>query len=149
MSRLPARPRPILSDSDKARFWTKVQHGDGCWLWTGAHNQRGYGFLSFGHRPDRFNIVAHVVAWAIEHGEWPDPLSVLHRCDNPGCVRPDHLWRGTQGDNMRDAAAKGRVVSRPFNERRPHRSYAGAGNPHWKGGVGYRWRKAHPSEPSE
>ena len=79
----------------------------GCWVWTHSTNH-GYGQIF--HR--RKGYRATRVAWKIFHGVDPRPLFVLHRCDNPPCVNPDHLFIGTQRDNMADALAKGRIVSR-------------------------------------
>lgn len=92
------KPQPIAP-----RFWSKVHITDGCWLWTGAL-RNGYG--RFGSRPFKY---AHRVSWELANGPTGD-LKVLHRCDNPRCVRPDHLFLGTQLDNMRDRSAKGRTA---------------------------------------
>lgn len=87
------------------RFWDKVLVGEGCWEWQGARNQAGRGLIRFEGRTSS----APRVAWQLTFGGLPNDLYVLHHCDNPGCVRPDHLWLGTQTDNMADAKAKGRV----------------------------------------
>lgn len=76
----------------------------GCWLWTGASNRRGYGSTNFNKRRQE----SHRVSWRIYRGEIPDGISVLHKCDNPGCVNPDHLFLGTNSDNMKDAFRKKR-----------------------------------------
>lgn len=93
-----------------ARFWGKVHKTPTCWLWR-ASTARGYGQFAHptvkGH-PSR--ISAHRMAWILAHGPIPDTFSVLHRCDTPLCVRPDHLFLGTQADNLHDARAKGRLV---------------------------------------
>jgi HNH endonuclease len=88
------------------RFWAKVekQH-NGCWIWTAAKDGMGYGL--FGTRPGRCER-AHRIAWLLAYGSRPGALCVLHRCDNPACVRPDHLFLGTREDNMRDRQKKGR-----------------------------------------
>lgn len=93
--------------SPEERFWRRVPRSEGCWEWRGARHPRlGYGKFSVSRNT---NIPAHRAAWLFEHGEIPQGMRVLHKCDNPPCVRPDHLFLGTQTDNMRDCAAKGRI----------------------------------------
>lgn len=91
------------------RFWAKVEKSDGplCWLWLGTKNAQGYGAVSLpgGKRMGR----AHRVSWELTNGKIPEGLDVLHRCDNPSCVRPDHLFLGDDKANMLDAKAKGRL----------------------------------------
>lgn len=88
-----------------ARFMKKVKKSNnGCWLWTGAKSRYGY-FKSCG-KSER----AHRYSWILFRGDIPDGMFVLHKCDNPLCVNPDHLFLGTQTDNMRDAQTKGRLV---------------------------------------
>jgi hypothetical protein len=87
-------------------FWRQVRLGSACWEWTGQRNAKGYGLVAPSKRGR--SRLAHRVAWAAERGPLPDGLNVLHRCDNPPCVRPDHLFLGTQRENMRDRDAKGR-----------------------------------------
>jgi hypothetical protein len=87
-----------------ALFWAKVQRGDGCWPWTGNRLPTGYGRVTRRNR----SIYAHRVSWVLHHGPIPAGLWVLHRCDNPPCVRPDHLFLGTNDDNVADRDAKGR-----------------------------------------
>lgn len=88
------------------RFWPKVNITDGCWLWTAGKNRHGYGKIGEGGAGGR-TLAAHVVSWWIACGRWP-AKHILHRCDNPSCVRPDHLFEGTQLDNIRDMIRKGR-----------------------------------------
>lgn len=85
------------------RFWAKAHSGDGCWEWHGSIT-KGYGMILFEGR----NQYAHRVAWILTNGPIPDGLQVCHRCDNPLCVRPDHLFLGTVSDNMQDMYDKGR-----------------------------------------
>jgi hypothetical protein len=86
------------------RFWNKVKKTDGCWNWTAARC-RSYGIFA----PDgKVPTGAHRVSWRLAFGEIPDGLFVLHKCDNPLCVRPDHLFLGTQSDNIKDKVNKGR-----------------------------------------
>lgn len=81
------------------RFWSKVDCGDGCWEWTAARHRSGYGVFQLGVGRQ---ISAHRQAWVLARGAIPEGLWVLHHCDNRGCVRPEHLYVGTPGDNARD-----------------------------------------------
>jgi hypothetical protein len=79
----------------------------GCWLWTASVDQKGYG--QFAMKPaHKRPLKAHRVAWEIYRGQVPDELCVLHKCDQPACVNPDHLWLGTVADNNHDMFEKGR-----------------------------------------
>jgi len=96
--------------SAETRFWNNVpQREDGCWLWNGRKDGKGYGRLTVQGKQSG----AHRFAWEFAVGPIPDGLCVLHRCDIPLCVRPDHLFLGTKADNSRDMAAKGRTGIRP------------------------------------
>ncbi len=90
------------------RFWAKVNKTEGCWLWTGA-KQGKYGALTIPGR--REPLRAHRLSWELHNGPIPDGLWVLHHCDNPPCVKPEHLFLGDRRDNMLDAAAKGRICT--------------------------------------
>lgn len=86
-------------------FWSKVQKSDHCWVWLGRKYRDGYGEFKFDGR----SIAAHRMAWALANGRAPGPGKVIcHTCDVRGCVNPSHLFEGTQKDNMRDMAGKGR-----------------------------------------
>lgn len=86
------------------RFETKVQRGDGCHLWIAAPDDWGYGvFWDGSHRKK-----AHRWVWEQEHGPLDPGVLVLHSCDTPPCVRLDHLFVGSNADNMADMVAKGR-----------------------------------------
>lgn len=96
------------------RFWTKVQRSadpDACWLWQGSRLPSGYGMLAGADKP-RKNLRASRVSWILHYGSIPDKLWVLHHCDNPPCVRPNHLFLGTCKDNVWDSLIKGRRASR-------------------------------------
>lgn len=99
---------------DPARFWPKVARGDGCWLWDGPmHGKTGYGQFNC----DGSRCFAHRAAWILTHGPIPPGMFICHRCDTPRCVRPDHLFLGTQSDNMRDMHSKGRSVFQKHPEK--------------------------------
>lgn len=91
------------------RFWSKVDDSGDCWLWTANRTPLGYGRFSFNGEPQK----AHRVAWILTHGEIPQGLNVLHRCDNPPCVRTTHLFIGTIMDNCHDMMRKGRMKEPP------------------------------------
>lgn len=84
-------------------FWLRVEKSDGCWNWTGKL-VKGYGSFRLKGVSGRANRVS----WFLAHGNLPKELHVLHKCDNPKCVRPDHLFLGTHLDNMRDMVEKNR-----------------------------------------
>jgi hypothetical protein len=98
----------------KERFWSKVDMlstPNGCWEWKGYRgktegpHQDGYGRITIGHK----SIRAHRVAWELNHGcSIPSEILVCHKCDNPPCCRPDHLYLGTKSDNERDCLRAGR-----------------------------------------
>lgn len=90
----------------------KVAGPDECWIWTGSKQHFGHGEC----RIMNGKTAAHRVAWVLAGNEIPDGLCVLHKCDNPPCVNPAHLFVGTRGDNSRDMLAKGRNVA-PRGER--------------------------------
>jgi hypothetical protein len=103
-------------------FWSRVRKTDGCWLWegawtkgAGADDEARYGVFSRGARGT--GVPAHRFSWELANGTIPAGGHVLHRCDVPLCVRPDHLFLGDQLANMRDMAAKGRQALQAHPER--------------------------------
>lgn len=90
----------------EARFWAKApaRPDTTCWIWTGSLWPAGYGRV----RRDGHQLQAHRVAFAYANGPIPEGMDVLHRCDNPPCVNADHLYLGTDADNVRDRMERGR-----------------------------------------
>lgn len=86
------------------RFWAKVEKTATCWLWTGFVNPKGYGQFGVAYRL----VLAHRYSWSLANGPVSDGKLVCHKCDTPGCVRPDHLFLGSAKDNTTDMWQKGR-----------------------------------------
>jgi hypothetical protein len=89
---------PTVTD----RFLSEVSKTDGCWVWTGLADHHGYGRFYRGSHSTPMMQAAHRASYELFCGPIPEGLDVLHRCDNPPCVRPDHLYAGTHSQNMLD-----------------------------------------------
>ena len=99
----------VLGPGWRGRFWAKVRKSEGCWEWT-ASKARGYGQMGTMSNGRSVTFRAHRLSWLIHHGPVPAGMDVCHRCDNPACVRPDHLFVDTHRANLRDASTKGRTA---------------------------------------
>ena len=96
----------LVRGTPEQRFWSKVQpEASGCWTWTAARSPRGYGRFGWAMNDVR---MAHRVAWELLYGPIPPGLFACHSCDNPPCVRPSHIFIGSNQDNVNDKVSKGR-----------------------------------------
>lgn len=86
------------------RFWKQIERTKDCWNWSGTYDNHGYGRFRYDGRKWR----AHRLAWLFSIGFIPGSLHVLHKCDNPKCCNPNHLWLGTHQDNIDDREKNGR-----------------------------------------
>ena len=102
-----SQPRAVgkfSTEPIEVRFRRRVVKTETCWLWTGAKGERGYGRIW----RDGRNVPAAHISWELAYGPVPPEKQVLHKCDNPPCVRPDHLFLGTPVENHTDCIRKGR-----------------------------------------
>jgi hypothetical protein len=105
-------------------FWKYVLKGDGCWEWQGNRvKEGGYGRFRYGGKTN----LTHRLSYEMHTGPIPEGLMVLHTCDNPGCVRPDHLYIGTAKDNADDREERDRSQTGDFHytRREPERAARG------------------------
>lgn len=103
------RLKPKRAAALEEKFWARVNKSNGCWLWTGTVQVRGYG--AFFISKARGYVKAHRFSYELNVGPIPDGMLVCHRCDVRNCVRPDHLFLGDNAINMADMTAKRRHVN--------------------------------------
>jgi hypothetical protein len=104
----------MIKDSLVWRFWIKFKRPkDGCWEWLASKDECGYGMIKRGGygRAGHSVMRAHILSWVLYNGPIPSGLCVLHKCDNPKCVNPEHLFLGTKADNNHDRDKKGRHIA--------------------------------------
>lgn len=118
---------PQFTAPETARFWAKVDTSGDCWLWTASTNSWGYGKICIRGK----TIGSHRYAYMQLVGPINDGLFVLHYCDTPSCVRPDHLFLGTAKDNMQDMKVKGRSTAGDRNPSRLSPQCLRRGDQHW------------------
>ena len=95
-----------MDKNTEAAFWKRVEKSDDCWTWSGARQAPdSYGRIKVEGRL----LLAHRVSYELHYGPIPDGMQICHTCDNPPCVRPNHLFAGTRSENMLDASRKGRL----------------------------------------
>lgn len=117
---IPERSKFASKVTTDENFWARVDKSGDCWLWTGHRDENGYGRVGYQCRP---SIGAHRVAWALTHGGEIPTEWVLHRCDNPPCVKPDHMFLGDATDNNQDRQAKGRTKGWAGRKGAAHHAY--------------------------
>lgn len=148
MKRMPTMEIDLSFDATIAtRFWAKVavDQPDKCWHWTGSKNNLGYGTVGLRNGQGKMKpYKAHRISYALERGPITNGLCVLHKCDTPSCVNPDHLFLGTYTDNTQDKIAKGRHLNacrlssikntgrRPSEATREKMRIAKLGAAHWR-----------------
>ena len=102
-SEIKTGPNAHITWRDK--FWIDVDKSGSCWVWRGKRFPNGYGC----YRDSVHSYLAHRISYEFVNGPIPDGMLVCHKCDNPSCVNPDHMFLGTHSDNAQDALRKGRL----------------------------------------
>lgn len=110
------KPHGRLALPLEQRFWEKVDRSGECWLWMGTRYKTGYGQIKVKDK----TLKAYRVAYELTYGPIPKGLMICHKCDNPPCVRPDHLFSGTGQENHDDQKTKGRTLTGDRNWTRIH-----------------------------
>jgi len=107
----------MMTERDAQRFWSKVDKSGDCWIWKGARFKQRNGLLTYGmFSVDQKPKKAHRISYELVRGCIPTGFKVLHQCDNTACVRPDHLFIGSQLDNIADCVLKRRNRNGPYRK---------------------------------
>ena len=110
-------PRSYTRTPIADRLFSKVLKTDGCWLWMASVNNKGYGQILVEKTPRHTVGLVHRLSWELANGHIPAGMNVLHHCDTPRCVKPSHLFLGSQLANARDCKAK---MRHSYGERNGH-----------------------------
>lgn len=108
----------VITECLERRFWSKVEKTDGCWNWVASKVPKGYGQFGLNVSGVARKVRSHRFAYLLTYGLVPQNMCVLHRCDNPACCNPEHLFLGTVRDNNVDMVLKGRQVVRRLHGER-------------------------------
>ncbi len=103
---------PEQIEKIRIQFWQKVDKSGDCWIWTGSAHRSGYGLFCV----TPIKLRANRAAWELTYGVIPDGLYICHRCNNPRCVRPEHLYAGTPQENMDDKVRANHHLNVPKGE---------------------------------
>lgn len=130
--------RSFLDEATRQRFseYFEPEPNTGCHLWVGGYTSTGYGQFSVNERPRK----AHRIAWLLEGRTIPRGMALLHKCDTPSCVNPDHLFVGSLPDNSKDMAIKGRGRS---NGELPYGVAKGKRSPRYRAYLPVKGRQIH------
>lgn len=101
-----------ITEKNIKNFWKKVEKTDDCWFWRGAISNTGYGNFCFRKKNKLIQNGAHRFSYILQYGKIPRRKFVCHKCDNPSCVNPLHLFVGTNSENIKDSFNKGRIPIR-------------------------------------
>lgn len=131
MAHSTTNPTIELTQDQIDKFWSLVDDSEygpaGCWVWQAYRNKQSYGVINTNCQ----RFLAHRFSWFLVHGNIPDDLIACHRCDNPSCVNPSHVWLGTRQQNALDRDSKKRVASGNNHGLRKNAGAASHGERHY------------------